>query len=69
MHGGGSTGPRTPEGLERARKASLTHGRRSGSSIAMQQEVRASYRALRDMVREANAQARAEALLRRFGSW
>ena len=26
MHGGKSTGPRTPEGLERSRKANLKHG-------------------------------------------
>ena len=26
MHGGASTGPRTPEGLERARRANWKHG-------------------------------------------
>lgn len=26
MHGGASTGPRTPEGLERSRKSRLVHG-------------------------------------------
>ena len=29
MHGGASTGPRTPEGLERSRKARWVHGRYS----------------------------------------
>src|SRR5438046_3689932 len=29
LHGGKSTGPRTPEGLERSRKANWKHGRRS----------------------------------------
>jgi glucans biosynthesis protein len=29
MHGGSSTGPQTPEGLERCRKARWQHGRRS----------------------------------------
>jgi hypothetical protein len=29
MHGGSSTGPRTAEGLEKSRKASITHGRYS----------------------------------------
>lgn len=29
MHGGGSTGPRTAEGLERSRAAPLKHGGRS----------------------------------------
>jgi hypothetical protein len=26
MHGGRSTGPRTPDGLERSKRARLTHG-------------------------------------------
>lgn len=29
MHGGASTGPRTPEGLERVRAARTTHGQRT----------------------------------------
>jgi len=35
MHGGKSTGPRTPEGLERSRKANWKHGYYSAESIAM----------------------------------
>ena len=34
MHGGKSTGPRTPEGLERSKKANLKHGLYSAESIA-----------------------------------
>ena len=33
MHGGKSTGPRTPEGLERSRKARWVHGERSAETI------------------------------------
>jgi hypothetical protein len=33
MHGGLSTGPRTPEGLERSRRARWVHGRRSREAI------------------------------------
>ena len=35
MHGGKSTGPRTPEGLERSRKANWKHGYYSAESINM----------------------------------
>jgi len=34
MYGGKSTGPRTPEGLERSRKANWKHGLYSAESIA-----------------------------------
>jgi hypothetical protein len=33
MHGGLSTGPRTPEGLERSRRARWVHGRHSRDAI------------------------------------
>src|SRR5690349_3621257 len=33
IHGGLSTGPRTPEGLERSRKARWVHGERSAEAI------------------------------------
>ncbi|SFM90629.1 hypothetical protein SAMN05192568_10742 [Methylobacterium pseudosasicola] len=72
MHGGASTGPRTPEGRERARKAPLTHGRRSAAHIAMKQKMRTNYLALRDMVKAANAEWREtqrlhQRMLRRLG--
>ena len=47
MHGGRSTGPRTPEGLERMRRAKTKHGLYSA-------ETRALMRALREL----NAEAR-----------
>jgi hypothetical protein len=33
MHGGLSTGPKTPEGLERSRRARWKHGKRSRAAI------------------------------------
>jgi hypothetical protein len=40
MHGGKSTGPRTPEGLERSRKANFKHGLYSAESIANRKILR-----------------------------
>ena len=40
MHGGKSTGPRTPEGLERSRKANWKHGFYSAKSIADRKFIR-----------------------------
>jgi hypothetical protein len=40
MHGGKSTGPRTPEGLERSREANFKHGLYSAESIATQRYIR-----------------------------
>jgi hypothetical protein len=40
MHGGTSTGPRTPEGLERSRKANWKHGYYSADAIAMRRYIR-----------------------------
>jgi len=40
MHGGKSTGPRTPEGLERSRKANWKHGDYSAESRKRRQELR-----------------------------
>jgi hypothetical protein len=34
LHGGASTGPKTPEGLEKCRLANWKHGRRSAAAIA-----------------------------------
>ena len=34
LHGGRSTGPRTPEGLSRARRATWRHGERSAEALA-----------------------------------
>jgi hypothetical protein len=48
MHGGTSTGPRTPEGLERSRKARLKHGAYSREF----REIRAAARIRRKTLRE-----------------
>ena len=45
MHGGKSTGPKTPEGLERSRKANWKHGRYSKEAI---EERRMFYRILKE---------------------
>ena len=47
MHGGASTGPRTPEGLARSRKANWKHGRYSAETIASRREAVAAMRLLR----------------------
>jgi hypothetical protein len=39
MHGGASTGPRTPEGLARSRRARWKHGRYSVQARAEQNQV------------------------------
>jgi hypothetical protein len=50
MHGGASTGPRTPEGLARSRKANWKHGRYSAEVIATRREAAAASRLLRRIV-------------------
>jgi hypothetical protein len=40
MHGGASTGPRTPEGLARIRAAQTTHGLRTAEMEQMRKLVR-----------------------------
>jgi len=47
VHGGASTGPRTPEGLERSRRARWKHGRYSREAKAERQRVRAAILAIR----------------------
>jgi hypothetical protein len=46
FHGGKSTGPRTPEGLERSRKAGWKHGHYSAAAIAERQQARLARRLL-----------------------
>ncbi len=50
MHGGLSTGPRTPEGLARSRRARLTHGGYSAHVRALRAEARAHGRRVRALV-------------------
>ena len=47
MHGGKSTGPRTPEGLERSRKGNWKHGFYSSAAVAERRSARAELRLLR----------------------
>src|SRR2546430_14876902 len=49
LHGGKSTGPRTPEGLERSRRANWKHGHFSREAKAERSRVRAAILALRDL--------------------
>ena len=50
MHGGASTGPRTPEGLERSRKANWKHGYYSADAKAERQEARVVASVLRHWI-------------------
>jgi hypothetical protein len=50
MHGGMSTGPRTPEGIERIRASRTKHGRYSAAAIARRREARSILRAVRDLL-------------------
>ena len=40
LHGGRSTGPKTPEGIERIRRATMKHGRYSQAAKAERRQVR-----------------------------
>jgi hypothetical protein len=50
MHGGLSTGPRTPEGLARSRRARLTHGGYSARVRRLRAEARAHGRRVRALL-------------------
>jgi hypothetical protein len=52
LHGGKSTGPRTPEGLERSRKARWKHGLRSAQAIAQRRSAMTACRLLRRLIAE-----------------
>ena len=54
--GGKSTGPRTPEGLERSRRARLVHGYYTAEAKAARAEARRTMRALQLLLREANSE-------------
>src|SRR6266508_3384434 len=49
LHGGKSTGPRTPEGLERSRRANWKHGYYSREAKAERSRVRAAILAVRNL--------------------
>jgi len=50
FHGGKSTGARTPEGLERIRRARLRHGSRTAEAIALTAAAAASGRRLARLI-------------------
>jgi len=52
LHGGKSTGPKTPEGIERIRQAHLRHGEYTKKAIADRKEFNALLRELKETVSE-----------------
>jgi len=50
VHGGTSTGPRTPEGLERSRKARWQHGFYSAEAREQRRKARETARILRALL-------------------
>jgi hypothetical protein len=50
LHGGFSTGPRTPEGLARSRRARWKHGARSAEVRALRRAARAQLRRVRTVL-------------------
>jgi len=52
LHGGKSTGPRTPEGLERMRRAKTKHGSYSAETLQLMRAVRALQRNAQRMLEE-----------------
>ena len=52
LHGGKSTGPRTPEGLERMRKAKTKHGRYTAEAIERRRLVNLMLREARGHLKD-----------------
>ena len=50
MHGGASTGPRTPEGLARLRALNTRHGRYSREMVALRAAIRELRREARRII-------------------
>src|SRR5215217_6581758 len=53
-HGGPSTGPRTPEGLERSRRSNWKHGYYSVEAKRVRRDARQQYRLLRQLIAGGN---------------
>jgi len=64
LHGGKSTGPRTPKGLERSRRASWRHGHYSAEAKAARREASRQLRMLQHMIAEGHGDDLADLLLR-----
>src|SRR4051812_8041718 len=54
MHGGPSTGPRTPEGLARSRRSNWKHGYYSAEAKRVRRDARQQYRTLRQLIAAGN---------------
>ena len=65
LHGGKSTGPRTPEGLEKCRRSNWKHGKRSKAVIQQRRAKRAELRTFLADMQLCIAEARAWLRLRR----
>ncbi len=52
MHGGPSTGPRTPEGKERSRMASWKHGRFAQAALAARRQARLTLKLITELLRD-----------------
>ena len=52
MHGGASTGPRTPEGLENSRRARWKHGQYSAPARAERKRIRELLRQTRELMKQ-----------------
>jgi len=57
LHGGKSTGPKTPEGIENIRKAHLKHGEYTKEAQKARKEFYALLRTLSSMVKEIEGEA------------
>ena len=66
MHGGKSTGPRTPEGLERSRKANWKHGHYSAESIAARRYMSQLLRESRDTIEQVERDVEGSAIFNGF---
>jgi hypothetical protein len=51
LHGGLSTGTKTPEGLKRISEANLKHGRMTKDKLAIQRQIAAVSRSLRSEIK------------------
>jgi len=58
MHGGKSTGPKTPEGIEKIREAQLKHAKYTKEALAERKEFHSLMRKLRGTINELNDEYR-----------
>ncbi len=58
LHGGKSTGPKTPEGIEKIRQAHLIHGEYTKEAIASRKEFNALMREYKKTISEINSRCK-----------